>query len=92
MIRRFPWGKLFVAGFCLVPVGCEPHHSWLRDKGDDDAKALASGSPTQDDLKSEKIIGGSAEDSDARSIFKGTRRSGGWSSEAREIEKDLYVN
>ena len=92
MIRRFSWRRLFVAGLCLVPVGCEPHHSWLRDKDDDEAKALAAGNPTEDDLSARKVIGSSPDDQDASSFFKGNRRSGGWSSEAREVESHLGAN
>lgn len=90
MIRRFSWRKVSLAALCLVPLGCEPHHSWLRDKDDDEAKALASGNPTEDDLSTRKVIGSNSDDQDAGSFFKGNRRSsGGWSSEAREIENHL---
>lgn len=92
MIGRFPWRKLFLAALFLVPSGCEPLHSWLRHKDDDDAKALANGSPTQDDLKSQKVIGSSPDDQDASTFFQNNRRSGAWSSEAREIESHLGAN
>lgn len=92
MIRRLPWRKVFLAALCLVPAGCEPLHSWLRNKDDDDAKALASGNPTEDDLKSRKVIGGSSDDANPQSFFKSDRRSGGWSSEAQEIESHLGAN
>ncbi len=89
MIRRSPWRKVFLAAICLVPAGCEPLHSWVRHKEDDPAKAFAAGNPTEDDLKSRKVIGGSGDDSDTSGFFKKNRRSGGWSSEAREIEGHL---
>jgi hypothetical protein len=87
MIRRFPWGTLFLGLMSLVPAGCEPHRSWLRPK-DDDMMARAA----EDDSKPGKIIGGSADDADAQSFFKSDRRSGAWSSEAREIESHLGAN
>jgi hypothetical protein len=87
MIRRFPWGTLFLGLMSLVPAGCEPHRSWLRPK-DDDMMTRAMG----DDSDSGKIIAGSAEDANARSFFKSDRRSGAWSSEAREIESHLGAN
>jgi hypothetical protein len=87
MIRRFPWRKLFLGLLCLVPAGCEPHRSWLRPK-DDDMMTRAS----EDDSKRGKVIGGNADDADARSFFKSDRRSGAWSSEAREIESHLGAN
>jgi hypothetical protein len=92
MIRRFPWRKLFLGALCLVAVGCEPHRSWLRHNDDDDKVAKAAGNPTEDDLSSRKVIGGSSDDTDARSFFKNDRTSGGWSSEAREIESHLGAN
>ena len=88
MIRRYPWRKLFLGALCFVSVGCEPHRSFLRPR-DDDGKMASPGNPTEDDLKSRKVIGGSADETDTRSFFKNDRRSGAWSSEAREIESHL---
>jgi len=92
MIRRFPWRTLFLGALCLVPAGCEPHHSWLRSKDDDDKMAKVAGNPTEDDLKSRKVIGGDSSDTDTSSFFQNNRRSGAWSSEAREIESHLGAN
>lgn len=89
MIRRFPWRAVFLGALCLVPVGCEPHKSWLRPDGDDKVAGAAS---TDDDTKPSKAIGGSADDQDASTFFQSNRRSGGWSSEAREIESHLGAN
>jgi hypothetical protein len=86
MIARFPWRKLLVASLCLLPAGCEPHHSWLRPKQDDDMMSRA------DDSNPRKVIGSSPDDKDASSFFQNNRRSGGWSSEAREIESHLGAN
>jgi hypothetical protein len=89
MIVRFSWRTLFLAALCLVPTGCEPLRSWLRHDDDSDKAAHAMGNPTEDDLKSRKVIGGDASDADTSSFFKSDRRSGAWSSEAREIESHL---
>ena len=87
MIRRFPRRSLIVGALWLVGSGCEPIRSWLR-QDDDDKKALADGLMMEDDAP-RKVIGGADEEADARSFFKNNRRSGGWSSEAREIESHL---
>jgi hypothetical protein len=86
MIRRISWRKLVLAAFCLVPAGCETLHSWLH-KDDDDKMASADSK----DSSSAKVIGSSPDDKDASSFFQNNRRSGGLSSEARAIEKDLNV-
>jgi hypothetical protein len=90
MIRRFPWRRLSLGLLCFALAGCETHRWWLRPKDDDDMMARAAGS--KDDSDSGKIIGGSADDKDARSFFQNNRRSGAWSSEAREIESHLGAN
>ncbi len=90
MIVRFPWRKLFLAAMCLVPAGCEPHQSWLRPKKDDDWMSRAADS--KDDSAPQKVIGSSPGDQDASNFFQSNRRSGAWSSEAREIESHLGAN
>jgi hypothetical protein len=89
MIRRIPWRTLFLGALYLVPMGCEPHHSWLR-KNDDDMMSRAADS--KDSSDSPKIIGSSSDDKDASTFFQNNRRSGAWSSEAREIESHLGAN
>lgn len=85
MIRRIPGRALVLGSSCLVLVlaGCEPRHSWSR-KGDDMMSRYAD-----DDSSPSKVIGGSADDASPRTFFKNNRSSGGWSSEAREIESHL---
>jgi hypothetical protein len=89
MIVRSAWRKLLLAAMCLVPAACEPHRSWLRPKPDDDWMSRTAEST--DDAKSRKVIGGSPDDADSSGFFRNNRRSGGLSSEARQIEKDLNV-
>ena len=87
MIVRFLRRTLLLtlAAFGLMPAGCEPHSSWLRPKQDDTMSAV-------DDSKPGKVIGGSPDDKDASNFFQNNRRSGAWSSEAREIESHLGAN
>lgn len=87
MVRRFSWRKLVLAALCLMPAGCQTLHSWIHK--DDDKMAS---SDSKDDSNS-KIIGSSPGDqTSASSFFKNNRTSGGWSSEAREIESHLGAN
>lgn len=85
MIRRIPGRAIVLGSSCLALLlaGCEPHHSWSR-KGDDMMSHYAD-----DDSSPSKVIGGSADDASPRTFFKNNRSSGGWSSEAREIESHL---
>jgi hypothetical protein len=86
MVVRFSWRKLFLAALCLVPAGCEPHHSFLRPNQDEDAMPDSS---KKGGLSAKNVIGSSPDDDDASSFFQSNRRSGGWSSEARAIESHL---
>jgi hypothetical protein len=90
MIVRSAWRKLLLAALCLVPAACEPHRSWLRPKSDDDMMSRAADS--KDDSGPRKVIGGSPDDADSSTFFRNNRRSGAWSSEAREIESHLGAN
>lgn len=89
MIVRFPWRKVLLAAICLVPAGCEPHHSWSRPRGED---WMSRAADAKDDSSPEKVIGASPNDQDSKTFFQSNRRSGGWSSEAREIESHLGAN
>jgi hypothetical protein len=75
--------------------GCETLHSWLRPKDDEDAKKSDKDDPTKPkavDSDTSKILGVDSDKDNQKPFFKSDRKSGGWSSEAREIEKDLGVN
>lgn len=90
MTRRFPWSGLVIGAWALLMAGCEPHHSWTHKDNDDDMMAKAAGVDSDSSSSSKKILGGSADDQDASSFFQGnTRSSGGLSSEARAIERNL---
>jgi hypothetical protein len=91
MTRQLPWLRLVLGALCLVSMGCETHRSWLRPKDDDDIKVGSSEAKAVDSDAS-KILGVESDEKKSEPFFKNNRRSGAWSSEAREIEKDLGVN
>ncbi len=84
-MRRFSthaliWGAL---AFAFSLAGCEPHQSWLRHTDDDTASS---------DQDSSKIQAVDSDTKNPQPFFKNNRLLGGWSSEARAIERDLGVN
>ncbi len=67
----------------VVGAGCDTHRWSTRQ--DQDQSSSSDGA---------RVIGGDAGDSPksgAQGFFKNNRLSGGWSSQARDIEKDLGV-
>jgi hypothetical protein len=87
MARRLQGTALVSLGLVLPLAGCESHRSWLRP-GDHGDTTTATKDPYSDTSKIPSV------DSDSHAFqpfFKNDRRSGGWSSEARDIEKDLGV-
>jgi hypothetical protein len=91
MIRRFPWRRLALSALCWISLGCEPHHSWLRHH-DDEALSGRVGDVKAVDSDATKVLGVDSDGKDAKPFFSGDRRSGGLSSEARAVERDLGVN
>jgi hypothetical protein len=83
-MRRFPWLGLVLGALSLLQSGCESHRSWLRPKDDNDAKAGAS--------EASKIPAVDSDEKNPQPFFDNSRRSGGWSSEARSIERNLGVD
>jgi hypothetical protein len=85
--RNFCLG-LIVGACCLVQCGCETTKPWHRkkDSADDEkaVKAVESGASQMQSVDSD--------DKKSEPFFKGNRKSGGWSSEAREVESSLGVN
>jgi hypothetical protein len=86
MTVRIASRALVLGATCLVLVGCEPGHSWSRRDKDDE---MMSRYADKDDSSSSKVIGGNADDVSPATFFKKDRSSGGWSSTAREIERNL---
>jgi hypothetical protein len=78
----------------MASSGCETLHSWLRSKHDDAAKQSDKDDPRKPkavESDTSKIMSVDSDKDNPKPFFKSDRRSGGWSSEAREIEKDLGV-
>jgi hypothetical protein len=97
MMRRFIFHGLVLSALAIGAVGCEPHRSFFRPK--DEADPVAQKHDQDDPTKpnavqsdASKIMSVDSDSKDQKPFFKSDRRSGGWSSEAREIEKDLGVN
>lgn len=83
---------------CLSTVmagmtGCDTLHSWLRHDDDKSNKSDADdiSKPKAVESDTSKINAVDSDASNPKPFFKSDRVSGGWSSEAREIEKDLGV-
>jgi spore germination protein YaaH len=91
MLCRFPWRKLILGVFCLAATGCEPHRSWLRPQ-DDEAYQIRSSDKKAMESDASKMLSVDSDEKKSEPFFKNNRRSGAWSSEAREIERDLGVN
>jgi len=77
-------------------MGCETLHSMLRSKKNDEeitrkADQDDPSKPKSVESDTSKIPSVDSNSKDPKPFFKSDRRSGGWSSEAREIEKDLGV-
>ncbi len=82
MNKRMAWARaLVVLSAVACGTGCDTHRWATRD--DQDSK---SGNANAD---SSKVIGG--DPSSSGGFFKNNRLSGGWSSQARDIERDLGV-
>ena len=94
MVRRLPVLVVIMAITIGVVSGCEALRHALRSTGNEQMSKMSpvdAGSGEAVDSDPSKI---QAVDSDARnpkSFFQNNRRSGGWSSEAREIESHLGV-
>jgi hypothetical protein len=89
MIRQFPWRRLVLSTLCLVSLGCEPHHSWLRHNNDDELSSGRSAMAVESDASKIPAVDSDAKNS--KPFFSNDRSSGGWSSQAREIESHLGV-
>jgi hypothetical protein len=97
MTRRSICRGLVLSMLVIGTLGCETLHSWLRSKDEDkeEARKADKDDPTKPkavESDTSKIMGVDSDKDSPKPFFKSDRRSGGWSSEAREIEKDLGVN
>ena len=97
MTRRFWWRGLVSATIVIGSMGCDTTRSFLRHDKDDDA-ASKKDKDSDDDAKpksvssdTSKIRSVDSDDKNPQPFFKSNRSSLGWSSEARDIERDLGV-
>jgi hypothetical protein len=96
MTRRFIYHGLVVGTLVAGSWGCDTTHSFLRHRDHDDEVASkrdkdGPSKPTAVESDTSKIMSVDSDKDNQKPFFKSDRRSGGWSSEAREIEKDLGV-
>jgi hypothetical protein len=76
-------------------AGCETLRSRLRPGDEDRARVSDAADVTKPkavESDTSKIMSVDSDSNNPRPFFKSDRKSGAWSSEAREIEKDLGVN
>jgi hypothetical protein len=97
MMRRLFWRGLVLGSAAIGAAGCDTHRCFLRPK--DPAESVAQKRGQDDPSKvsavesdPSKIMSVDSDDKNPKPFFNGGRRSGGWSSEARDIEKNLGVN
>ena len=95
MTRRSMCRVLCLSAVMAGMTGCETLRSWLRPDDDDRGRASDADDVTKPkavESDTSKILSVDSDSSNPKPFFKSDRRSGAWSSEAREIEKDLGVN
>ncbi len=85
-MRRSRTFGLFLGAVVLASTGCE--HSWLRPRDEDELPPRAKG--LKGNSSDDPVIGTNSGDTTTpTSFFKSDRRAGGWSSEARDIERNM---
>jgi hypothetical protein len=97
MMRRLICRGLVVSSLLTFSTGCDTLHSFLRGKDNDADSAKKDEKDDSSKMKAvdadtSKILDVDSDSKKPQPFFKSNRTSGGWSSEAREIEKDLGVN
>lgn len=97
MTRRSFFPVVVLLGSASLTIaGCESLREAMRTSNDDKiAKAVKPTSGTEEisdeATDATKILAPDATAKNPRAFFQNNRRSGGWSSEAREIESHLGV-
>jgi hypothetical protein len=94
MTRRFIYHGLVVSALAVGSLGCDTTRSFLRPKDHDDEVAKKQDSddaskPKAVESDTSKILSVDSDKDNQKPFFQNNRKSGGWSSEAREIERDL---
>jgi hypothetical protein len=90
MMRRHICRGLVVGVLLTLSMGCDTLHSFLRGKNSEDGKDDSS-KPKAVVTDTSKILDVDSDSKNSQPFFKNNRPSGGWSSEAREIERSLGV-
>jgi len=90
MMGRFLRMGLVLAWAFPGLSGCEHHRSWFRAK-DDEAVKKASKSVDAVENDTSKIEAVDSDGKGTKSFFQNNRRTGGWSSQAREIESHFGI-
>jgi hypothetical protein len=90
MVRRIRWLTVLLASSVVTIAGCESLRQALRSTNDDKAVAATSGA-TSVESDPTKLQAVDADAKNPKPFFQNNRRSGGWSSEAREIESHMGV-
>ncbi len=95
MMRQLLGRVLVLSAVVLASSGCETLHSFQRASDEDESKTRKSlddpTSPKSVDLDVSKLNSVDSDEKDPQPFFKRNRLSGAWSSEARDIEKNLGV-
>ena len=95
MMRQLLRRVLVLSTVVLASSGCETLHSFRRASDEDDSKTRKSLSdptaPKSVDSDVSKLNSVDSDEKDPQPFFKRSRLSGGLSSEARDIEKDLGI-
>jgi len=94
MMRRLSVLFAIMAITMCVVSGCEGQRHTLRSTSNDQAsKTVPARTSSNEAVESDpsKIQAVDADAKNPKSFFQNNRRSGGWSSEAREIEGHLGV-
>ena len=94
MVRRIPFLVAMIALMLVVASGCEELRHALRSSNNDQASKTAStGNMSNDAVETEptKIQAVDADAKHPKAFFQNNRPAGGWSSEARDIERNLGV-
>lgn len=86
-MRRLSTNALIWGAIGLSLAGCDTTKPWFRRHDDE-----ATTSKKDFNVDTTKIPSVDSDSKDSQPFFKNNRLQGGWSSEARSIERDLGVN
>jgi hypothetical protein len=95
MMRRHICRGLVVGTLLTMSTGCDTLHSFVRGKDSEESATKDdkddSSKPKAVESEASKILDVNSDEKKSQPFFKSNRTSGGWSSEAREIEKDFGI-